>query len=55
VLPEVIKSDGTDEMTETEFKNAAWYYPQPMEKAKNIKDHVAFCKYFRFLYAAQPP
>lgn len=42
-------------MTETEFKNAAWYYPQPMEKAKNIKDHVAFCKYFRFLYAAQPP
>lgn len=55
MLPEVIKSDGTDEMTETEFKNAAWYYPQPMEKAKNIKDHVAFCKYFRFLYAAQPP
>ncbi|RLE22306.1 MAG: hypothetical protein DRJ50_07870 [Actinobacteria bacterium] len=22
--------------------NAAWYYPAPMEKATNIKDHVAF-------------
>jgi uncharacterized protein (DUF427 family) len=30
-------------MAETEFKNAAWYYPDPKEKAKNIKDHVAFC------------
>ncbi|KAL1856145.1 hypothetical protein Plec18170_004014 [Paecilomyces lecythidis] len=24
--------------------NAAWYYPQPMDAAKNIKDHVAFYK-----------
>lgn len=22
--------------------NAAWYYPEPMEKATNIKDYVAF-------------
>lgn len=25
-------------------RNAAWYYPQPSEAAKNIKDHVAFWK-----------
>jgi uncharacterized protein (DUF427 family) len=24
--------------------NAAWYYPQPREAAKRIKDHVAFWK-----------
>jgi uncharacterized protein (DUF427 family) len=29
---------------ETELKNAAWYYPDPKEKAMNIKDYVAFCK-----------
>jgi len=29
----------------TELKDAAWYYPQPLEKAKHIKDHVAFCKF----------
>jgi len=23
-------------------KDAAWYYPEPKEAAKNIKDHVAF-------------
>ena len=23
---------------------AAWYYPEPKEKAANIKDHVAFWK-----------
>lgn len=23
-------------------ENSAWYYPAPMEKAANIKDHVAF-------------
>lgn len=23
-------------------KDAAWYYPEPKEKAKNIKDYVAF-------------
>ena len=27
-----------------ELKDAAWYYPQPFDKAKNIKDYVAFCK-----------
>ena len=30
--------------SETELKNAAWYYPEPYEKAKNIKDYVAFCE-----------
>lgn len=25
-------------------ENAAWYYPQPKDKAANIKDHVAFWK-----------
>ena len=24
--------------------NAAWYYPEPKEKAKEIKNHVAFWK-----------
>lgn len=24
--------------------NAAWYYPEPFDKAKHIKDFVAFCK-----------
>ncbi len=24
------------------LKDAAWYYPEPKEAAKNIKDHVAF-------------
>ncbi len=52
---ELLKNAGANEMTETEFKNAAWYYPQPKDKAKNIKDHVAFCRYFRCLYAARPP
>ena len=33
-----------DLFTETEFKNAAWFYPAPFDKAKNIKDHVAFCQ-----------
>lgn len=27
-----------------EIKNGAWYYPQPFEKAMNIKSHVAFDK-----------
>jgi uncharacterized protein (DUF427 family) len=26
------------------LNDAAWFYPEPKEKAKNIKDHVAFCK-----------
>jgi uncharacterized protein (DUF427 family) len=25
-------------------EDAAWFYPQPKEKAANIKDHVAFWK-----------
>ena len=25
-------------------ENAAWYYPEPFEKATHIKDHVAFWK-----------
>ncbi len=25
-------------------ESAAWYYPQPKEKASHIKDHVAFWK-----------
>ncbi len=28
----------------TELKDAAWFYPEPMEKAVHIKDHVAFCE-----------
>lgn len=43
-----VESDGAHEIVETEFKNAAWYYPEPFEKAKNIKDHVAFCEYQLF-------
>jgi uncharacterized protein (DUF427 family) len=39
-----------DERAETEFKNAAWYYPSPSDKAKNIKDYVAFCKCFCFIF-----
>ncbi len=27
-----------------ENKDAAWYYPEPFEKAKSIKNHVAFWK-----------
>lgn len=27
------------------LKDAAWYYPEPLEKAEKIKDHVAFCKF----------
>ncbi|ROW18132.1 hypothetical protein VPNG_00095 [Cytospora leucostoma] len=33
-----IKVDGND------LQNAAWYYPEPKEKAENIKDYVAFCE-----------
>lgn len=28
------------------YKDAAWYYPEPKEKAENIKGYVAFCKLF---------
>ena len=27
------------------YKDAAWYYPEPKDKASNIKDHIAFCKF----------
>lgn len=27
-----------------ENRDAAWYYPEPKEAAKSIKDHVAFWK-----------
>jgi uncharacterized protein (DUF427 family) len=27
-----------------ENRDAAWFYPEPKEKAANIKDHVAFWK-----------
>ena len=27
-----------------EAKDAAWYYPEPKDAAKEIKDRVAFCK-----------
>lgn len=30
-------------MTETELKDAAWYYPETFEKANHIKNYVAFC------------
>lgn len=26
------------------LEDAAWYYPTPLEKAANIKDHIAFWK-----------
>ncbi|RDW64078.1 hypothetical protein BP5796_10580 [Coleophoma crateriformis] len=34
----------TINLDKTELKNAAWYYPQAKEKAKNIENYVAFCK-----------
>ncbi|CAI7599589.1 unnamed protein product [Penicillium manginii] len=30
---------------DTSVEDAAWYYAEPYEKAKNIKDHIAFCMY----------
>lgn len=32
-------------------KNAAWYYPEPKEKATHIKDHVAFWNGVRIVEA----
>lgn len=34
----------TIKVGDTELKDAAWYYPEPFEKAKHIKDYVAFYK-----------
>lgn len=41
---ELLDADWYCNDVETELKNAAWYYPEPYEKAKNIKDYVAFCE-----------
>ena len=37
-----LRSNSIDDVLELELKDAAWYYPEPKEKAANIKDHVAF-------------
>jgi uncharacterized protein (DUF427 family) len=29
-----------------EMTDAAWFYPEPFEKATHIKDFVAFCEFF---------
>ncbi|WP_199732270.1 DUF427 domain-containing protein [Flavobacterium macacae] len=34
----------TIEVDGTANKDAAWFYPNPSDKAKEIKDHVAFWK-----------
>ncbi|KAI5866627.1 DUF427-domain-containing protein [Durotheca rogersii] len=34
----------TIKVGDKELTNAAWYYPDPMEKAKHLKDYVAFYK-----------
>jgi len=39
----------------TEIKDGAWYYPEPFEKAKHIKDYVAFCmSWFQIVGEAMP-
>ncbi|OTB15494.1 hypothetical protein K445DRAFT_317751 [Daldinia sp. EC12] len=32
----------TIKVGDTELENAAWYYPEPFDKARHIKDYVAF-------------
>lgn len=32
-------------LAETELKDAAWYYPETLEKANHIKNYVAFCMF----------
>lgn len=39
-MPQVLMT-----LSDKESKDAAWYYPEPYEKAMNIKDHVAFCEF----------
>ncbi|KIW00199.1 uncharacterized protein PV09_08239 [Verruconis gallopava] len=34
----------TVKVGDREVKDAAWFYPEPMEKAARIKDYVAFYK-----------
>jgi len=39
------KGDASHLSVETDgasVEDAAWYYPEPMEAAENIRDHVAF-------------
>jgi uncharacterized protein (DUF427 family) len=31
------------------LKDAAWYYPDPLDGAKEIKNYVAFCEFVPFL------
>lgn len=31
-------------VNEDVLKDAAWYYAEPKDAAKNIKDHIAFCE-----------
>ena len=38
-----------------ELENAAWYYPETMEKARHIKDYVAFCRFRPSSPSAWPP
>lgn len=35
--------NSTNALAETELKDAAWYYPETLEKANHIKNYVAFC------------
>ncbi len=39
---------------DTVLNNVAWYYPNPKDAAKEIKDHVAFCKWSWDLSLKQP-
>jgi uncharacterized protein (DUF427 family) len=34
----------TLEVDQQENRDAAWYYPEPKDAAKNIKDYIAFWK-----------
>ena len=42
--PEVLDLRADDVAAGKETKDAAWYYPEPLEKATHLKDYVAFCK-----------
>jgi uncharacterized protein (DUF427 family) len=34
----------TDSGAGKTLENAAWYYKEPYDAAKNIKDYIAFCE-----------
>lgn len=38
-------------LLDKDVQDAAWYYPEPYEKALNIKDHVAFCEFQSFSFS----